>query len=185
MDRLSDIIKKRSSPGVLIFDLHDRLLYSNQEALEMLSLADDKNRDQASVPEEIYHLCRKLREGSEPDSVHGGARYHAVLPGGDGLPCSVRGMMLGDHGKGSQPTHLMVLIERIVEKHQVDIDKARREFLLSKREAEVLRLICQGLANREIGETLFISEYTVKDHLKKIMQKTATGSRNEVVALLK
>ena len=79
----------------------------------------------------------------------------------------------------------MVLMERIVEKHQVDIDKARREFQLSKREAEVVRLICQGLANREIAENLFISEFTVKDHIKNVMRKMRAGSRNEIVALLK
>jgi len=79
----------------------------------------------------------------------------------------------------------MVLMERIVEKHQVDIDKARREFQLSKREAEVVRLICQGLANREIAENLFISEFTVKGHIKNVMKKMRAGSRNEIVTLLK
>ncbi len=79
----------------------------------------------------------------------------------------------------------MVLLERIVERHEVDIEKARRDFGLSKREAELVSLIGRGMANREIAETLFISEHTVKDHLKNIMRKMRAGSRNEIIALLK
>ena len=185
MDNLSEIIKKRSAPGILIFDLHERLLYSNGEALEMLAALQKGEAEGLSVPEEIHQLCRELKGGTDPpDTVQGADPHHPVLAVGPGPPCSLRAMLLGDHGGGKQ-THIMVLMERIVEKHQVDIDKARREFQLSKREAEVVRLICQGLANREIAENLFISEFTVKDHIKNIMRKMRAGSRNEIVALLK
>jgi DNA-binding NarL/FixJ family response regulator len=186
MDNLSEIIKKRSAPGILIFDLHDRLLYSNQEALGMLAVMNGGKGESVSVPEEMYHLCRKLKgEAKPPDPVQAGDPHCALLTAGEGSPYSLRAILLGGHGGENQPTHIMVLMERIVEKHQVDIDKARREFQLSKREADVVRLICQGLANREIAEAMFISEYTVKDHIKKIMRKTKAGSRNEIVALLK
>ncbi|HLO24801.1 MAG TPA: helix-turn-helix transcriptional regulator [Geobacteraceae bacterium] len=186
MDNLSEIIKKRSAPGVLIFDLHDRLLYSNGEALEMLAVLNGDEREPASVPEEIYHLCRQLKgEAGPPDVMQGANPQYPVLSGVPGLPCSLRAILLGGHGGENQPTHIMVLMERIVEKHQVDIEKARKEFLLSKREGEVVKLICRGLSNREIAETMFISEYTVKDHLKNIMKKMKAGSRNEIVALLK
>ena len=183
MNSLSEIIKKRSAPGVLIFDLHDRLLYSNGEALEMLAVLQNEG---LSVPEEILCLYRQLKCGTEqPDAVQRADLNCPVLTVGPGLPCSLRAILLGAQGGESQPTHIMVLMEKIVERHQIDFDKARRDFQLSKREAQVLQLICQGLANKDIAETLFISEYTVKDHLKNIMKKTKTGSRNEIVALLK
>jgi DNA-binding CsgD family transcriptional regulator len=186
MNNLSEIIKKRSAPGILIFDLHERLLYSNGEALEMLAALQTGEAEGLSVPEEIYQLCRQLKGGTDPpDSVPGADPHYPVLAVGPGLPCSLRAIMLGDHGGENRPTHIMVLMERIVEKHQVDIDKARREFQLSKREAEVVRLICQGLANREIAENLFISEFTVKDHIKNVMKKMRAGSRSEIFALLK
>jgi ATP/maltotriose-dependent transcriptional regulator MalT len=50
---------------------------------------------------------------------------------------------------------------------------------LSKREAEVLDLVCQGLMNKEIARTLFITEATVKVHVRKICQKLGVRSRTE------
>ncbi len=182
MDGLSKIVLKRSAPGILIFDLNDRLLYSNGEALEMLAAL---KRDEAYILEEIHHLCRRINGTENPlDAVQGTDPYCPVLAVGLGIHCALRAMLLSDHG-GSNQTHIMVLMERIVEKRQVDIDKARREFDLSKREAEVVYFICQGLANREVAEEMFISEFTVKDHIKKIMKKMRASSRNEIVALLK
>jgi len=49
---------------------------------------------------------------------------------------------------------------------------------ISKREVEVVRLICRGLSNQEISDTLFISLQTVKDHIHRIFVKT--GVRNRV-----
>ena len=79
----------------------------------------------------------------------------------------------------------MVLMERIIAKHEVDFSKAEKDFCLSPRETDVLRLICQGQTNREISNHLFICEDTVKGHIKKIMQKMAVNSRSEIIVALK
>jgi LuxR family maltose regulon positive regulatory protein len=52
---------------------------------------------------------------------------------------------------------------------------------LSDRELEVLRLIAQGLSNREIGERLFLSLNTVKGHNQKIFDKLQVQRRTEAV----
>jgi len=54
---------------------------------------------------------------------------------------------------------------------------------LSPREMEILQLIAQDLTNREIGDKLYISVNTVKQHVKKILAKLA--ARNRVEAVLK
>ena len=79
----------------------------------------------------------------------------------------------------------MVLMERVVAKHEVDIEKARLEFQLTRRETEVVTFLCRGMGNKEISEKMFISEHTVKDHVKKVMKKMKAGSRNEMMAFLK
>jgi DNA-binding NarL/FixJ family response regulator len=56
------------------------------------------------------------------------------------------------------------------------------EFGLTVRESEVASLLLHGLSNREIAETLHISEHTVKTHLKGVFNKTGTRSRGQVVA---
>lgn len=57
------------------------------------------------------------------------------------------------------------------------------ESLLSAREREVLGLVSQGLRNREIGQQLFISEVTVKAHVRNIMKKLGARSRAHAVSL--
>jgi DNA-binding NarL/FixJ family response regulator len=51
------------------------------------------------------------------------------------------------------------------------------------RETEVLQLISAGLANREIGERLFLSEETVKSHVRHLLAKLQARSRAHAVAV--
>jgi two-component system response regulator DegU len=52
---------------------------------------------------------------------------------------------------------------------------------LTKREAEVLRLMAEGKSNKSIGEALFISEKTVKNHVSSILQKLEVDDRTQAV----
>jgi len=52
---------------------------------------------------------------------------------------------------------------------------------LTDRELEVLKLVAQGLNNREIAKRLFISENTVKNHVRNILEKLQLHSRMEAV----
>jgi len=54
---------------------------------------------------------------------------------------------------------------------------------LTSREVEVLRHVAGGNRNRDIAELLFISEETVKVHLKRIMVKLGAGDRSEAIAI--
>jgi DNA-binding NarL/FixJ family response regulator len=54
---------------------------------------------------------------------------------------------------------------------------------LTLRELEVLQLVAGGSRNKDIAERLFISEETVKAHLKHVMDKLAAKGRTEAVAI--
>lgn len=60
-------------------------------------------------------------------------------------------------------------------------DIRRPYHLLTKRESEVLQLLTDGQSNRTIGETLFISEKTVKNHVSSILQKMNVNDRTQAV----
>ncbi|MBX9472451.1 response regulator [Microcella sp.] len=54
---------------------------------------------------------------------------------------------------------------------------------LTPRETEVLRLVAEGLSNREIGERLFLGESTVKTHLLRTFEKLGVNDRTRAVTL--
>ena len=58
----------------------------------------------------------------------------------------------------------------------------RQQADLSAREVEILTAVAQGLGNREIARTLFISEATVKTHLVHVFTKLDVDSRTAAVA---
>ncbi len=53
--------------------------------------------------------------------------------------------------------------------------------LLSVREQQVVRYLCDGLSNRDIARTLGLSEHTIKNHLLRIYAKLGVDSRVEVM----
>jgi DNA-binding NarL/FixJ family response regulator len=58
-----------------------------------------------------------------------------------------------------------------------DRSTGRPEDAMSPRELEVLRLVTKGLANKQIGRTLGISERTVKAHLGRVFREIGVGDR--------
>lgn len=57
--------------------------------------------------------------------------------------------------------------------------RAERDLELSPREIEVLRLVVEGLLNKQIAQRLGISERTVKAHLTSIFQRTGATDRTQ------
>lgn len=53
---------------------------------------------------------------------------------------------------------------------------------LSKREIEVLECLAQGMTTSQIAEALFISDNTVKTHVRRILEKLEAGNRTEAVS---
>ncbi|MBW3593369.1 MAG: response regulator transcription factor [Actinobacteria bacterium] len=54
---------------------------------------------------------------------------------------------------------------------------------LTRREVQILRLVADGLGNRDIAAALCVSEETVKTHLRRLMRKLNATSRANAVAI--
>ena len=86
------------------------------------------------------------------------------------------GIRKAHHGQTTlSPEATQALIE--------SVSRPSPQYDLSEREREVLGLIVQGYNNREIGEQLYISRSTVKNHVSNIFSKLNVDSRSEAVAL--
>jgi DNA-binding NarL/FixJ family response regulator len=81
------------------------------------------------------------------------------------------------------PTVTRRLIERFMHRPAPGEQRPERLAELSERELEVLRLVAQGLSNREIAATLFVSEATVKTHVTRVLSKLELRDRVQAVVL--
>ena len=72
-------------------------------------------------------------------------------------------------------TEFAAMVKRRDERNQVPGPR------LTERELEVLKLVAKGMNNRDIGLELFISENTVKNHVRNILEKLHLHSRMEAV----
>jgi DNA-binding NarL/FixJ family response regulator len=83
---------------------------------------------------------------------------------------------LAARGDAVLPDRLSALLPRI--KNQ----QGRGLFELTQREVQILRLLAQGLTNREIADSLFISLNTVRNHVQRVITKLGAHSKLEAVA---
>jgi DNA-binding NarL/FixJ family response regulator len=102
------------------------------------------------------------------------------------LEAGARGYML----KSTPPNELVDVIRQVhAGKKRIPAEVAANlaehfgDDALTEREIEVLRHIAEGNKNRDIAEQLFISEETVKVHVKHIMEKLAASDRTQAVAI--
>ena len=72
-------------------------------------------------------------------------------------------------------TEFAAMSKRADERHQLPAVR------LTEREMEVLKLVAQGMNNRDIAKELFIAENTVKNHIRNILEKLHLHSRMEAV----
>jgi len=178
-DEMLELVKGRSSPGVLILDLNNKLLYANQEASNLLKNLKD-------IPPEVQRLCDEVKANANDGVADTDSNSNCALLWKKGAElCSLRAFLIGTRSKGHPATHVMVLVEKVTKQHGLNLKRAKTHYALSDREIEVVALVAQGLANKEIGSKLFLSEHTVKDHLKNIMKKMGARSRSEIIFILK
>lgn len=72
------------------------------------------------------------------------------------------------------------LVKCLIDK---DIFNNFEKIKLTDKEREIIKLVCEGLLNKEISSKLFISEQTVKAHLHRIYQKLGVKNRSHLAVI--
>jgi DNA-binding CsgD family transcriptional regulator len=166
------------APGLLVLGPTDSVELQTpgtDELLELLRGRDGVASGVASgvgVPRQVLIVAAQTRaaaaEGRRPEPLH--------VPTAAGWVTLYGSVPSGAEGR------VAVAIQATPEE---DAARLRLEaFGLSAREREVAALIAQGLDTAAIAERLVISPWTVQDHCKAIFEKTGTGSRRELRALV-
>jgi LuxR family maltose regulon positive regulatory protein len=91
--------------------------------------------------------------------------------------------VLCDHGEPTRQRLREILLAshdfELARAHGISDDYPDAHGELSPREAQVLELLSEGQSNREIAKTLFISESTVKVHVRRVLQKLGVRTRTQ------
>lgn len=97
--------------------------------------------------------------------------------GKDELEKAIKAVLTGDNY--FPPQMLQKIIVKISQSGPDSL--VQPELILSKREKEILKLICQGYSNNEISQMLFISPKTVDNHRTNLLSKTSSRNAASLV----
>jgi len=114
----------------------------------------------------------------------------------DAFRCGARGVIFRDeaieilgkcihavnHGQvWADSENMRTLVDALAETMPLRFRETRGIERLSKREAEVVRLVAEGLSNKEISRQLRLSEHTVRNYLFHVFDKLGVSTRVELV----
>ncbi len=164
-------LAKQHQPDVVVLDV----LMPGLSGLEVLS-----NIVKAAPETRVVLLTSSESEEDMLTAIKAGARGYVVKS--TPLPQLVAGIEeVLDGGAVVSPKmggKLFDTMRQLLRHREV---VAGRKPTLTGREIEVLGLVAQGRTSREIGDLLYISENTVKNHVRNILDKLGLHSRSEAV----
>jgi DNA-binding NarL/FixJ family response regulator len=159
-------------PGLLLLDDEDGVEMANPAAAEWL---DELRADRPRLPVVVSAVAQRARAIASGDrGLAATARARTV----SGRWITVRGWVLENGSEARtaialEPARGPELAELLAEAYG-----------LTARERRVSELVAQGMPNAAIAARLYLSIYTVQDHLKAIFEKLGVSSRGQLVARL-
>lgn len=169
------------SPGLLVFTGSLQLVFMNHEAWELGSgLTQCANGRVAlgvlpiEVTELCERICRLLRERREGKDWEQLQLARVSRPSSESILFRAIGV---PHPDSLQRSLILIFMEAIGRQPGEIAKQVKRKFGLSDRQEAVVQHLIKGLTNKEIATRLGITEQTVKEHMKLIMQKTETTTR--------
>jgi DNA-binding NarL/FixJ family response regulator len=82
-------------------------------------------------------------------------------------------------------TLIQYLSKRKYERDEVADAQAVAQKTLTPRQLQLIRLVAEGLTNKEIAANLNLSQFTVKNHLRRVMRQVEAASRHDAVDALR
>lgn len=178
---LGDSLFPLARVGVVVCDpVRHRILYSNARATELLQCIDPEmvRCRSPQLPKPLAKYCTGLSIEVPSQSDDQSTAGRLVC----NLCCVIRftGIAIPNAPGGSRKDILLLLEKEETAAESVPTI-ASSALPFTNQQQKVLAFLRKGLSNKEIAARLSLSEYTVKDHLKRIMKKMNCTSRIAVV----
>jgi DNA-binding CsgD family transcriptional regulator len=168
-------------PGLLLFDAGGSLLSANEEAKGWLAELPPTRMlpSELGVDVPLWMIPLVYRAAADRS-----ARARIRTRGGAWLVCHGSCLRAAAAAAGREAPGDTVAV--VIEPAQAtDIAPIIvQAYDLSDREQQVTRLLARGLGTADIAAALFLSQHTVRDHVKALFQKVGVSSRGELVAKL-
>jgi DNA-binding CsgD family transcriptional regulator len=165
-----------NGPGILTFDLDNELVAANDEALYWL----DQLPNSVMIDEMPTALSTALAHARAVESGRARGAGKMLLPSRSGQWLRIRSSAL--RAPTGEPRAFAVTIDPTSRRDLAPM--LAEAYGLSRRELEVTQRLARGESTSTIAESLFLSEHTVRDHVKSVLQKTGVSSRAELVSHL-
>jgi DNA-binding CsgD family transcriptional regulator len=170
-----DVAAIAEPPGMLVLRDDDTLESLTGEAQRWL---DELPADDLELPSVVYGVARRARVCAHAGDPGPPARARVRLPSGRWL--LVHGARLRTTAGGAQRTAVVLQPARRADLAPLIVEA----YELTEREREVTRLLVSGTPIEAIAQSLWISQHTVRDHVKAIFAKLGVSSRPELTAML-
>ena len=173
-----------SAPGVLVLDDQGRVVQHTEAAERWLRDLDDLGAgwlEGEGLPTPVWMVVGALRKALKPENDRD-------LGGVPSVRVQTRsGRWLTFHGARTEPqagrgSETMVVIEPSRPQELAWLRVSA--YGLSDRERAVVDLVVQGASTKEISQALYISEYTVQEHLSNVFDKVEVRGRRALVKRL-
>ncbi|MGZ0051782.1 response regulator [Brevibacillus gelatini] len=180
------LLAEEHKPDVLLMDINMPNINGVSAAENVISVSPSTRVIMLSIHDDEGYVYRTLRSGASgyllkemgtSDLVEA---VRVVASGGAYIHPKVTGKLIEEFRRLSENEGTAERSFSVDESQAIDPKVIES---LTRREREVLQLMAEGKSNRAIGEFLFISEKTVKNHVSSILQKLNVQDRTQAVVI--
>ncbi len=177
-------------PGVLVLDHRGRVSHYTAAAERWLEELEDPDsrwhegrgpsawREGRGLPAPLWTVMSALRRALKPETERDKASIPRVcVRSRSGRWLALQASLSEPHANGNSDT--VIVIEPPGPKEMLWPNTT--SYGLISRERAVVDLVVRGFSNRQISATLYISEYTVQEHLCKVFDKVEVRGRQALV----
>ena len=180
-------LPQQGATGIILFNSTGQLLFMNTEAqtfTQQLQPLSTRENGTCLIPEKIHALVRNLigclMHCDHPKDCESIQVERLCFANDQRL--LLRGFCIPDEPLARNSRFLIIMEKLNQQKLECPDADMRQRYHLTEREQMVIIYLMLGFTNKEIANRINLSEYTVKEHLKRIMQKTQTTTRTGLLA---